>query len=65
MAMKIIADECTACGDCEPVCPSASIKVKSGMYRIDANTCTECEDAADSPQCVAVCPGGENTIVYC
>lgn len=64
MALKIIADECTACGDCKPVCPSKSITEKSGIFRINADTCTECDDEADSPQCVAVCPGGDNCIVY-
>ena len=63
MAMKIITDECTACGDCVPVCPTTSVFVKGGNYRINAETCTECEDQ-DSPKCVAACPGGENTIVY-
>lgn len=63
MAMKILLDECTACGDCEPVCPNVAITQKAGNYRINADKCTECEDE-DSPKCVAVCPGGENTIVY-
>jgi ferredoxin len=64
MALKIIADECTACGDCKPACPSKSITEKGGVFRINAETCTECEGEADSPQCVAVCPGGDNTIAY-
>lgn len=64
MAMKILADECTACGDCKPVCPTTSITQKGGNFRINAETCTECEGEADSPKCVAVCPGGESTIVY-
>jgi ferredoxin len=55
MALKIISDECTACGDCEPVCPTKSIKPKKGVYAIDPNTCTECEGEHDSPQCVDVC----------
>ena len=62
MAMKIISDECTACGDCKPVCPTSSITAKGGIYRITADTCTECD--GDSPQCVAVCPAGDNCIVY-
>lgn len=65
MAMKIIVDECTACGDCEPVCPSAAITQKGGIYRINPDTCTECDGDADSPQCVSVCPGADSTIVYC
>ncbi len=64
MALKILADECTACGDCKPVCPTTSITQKSGVFRINAETCTECDGEHDSPQCISVCPGGEGTIVY-
>ncbi len=56
MALKIVADLCTACGDCEPDCPTASIKPKKGVYVIDANSCTECEGDFDKPQCVKLCP---------
>ena len=63
MALKILMDECTSCGDCKPVCPTDSITEKSGIFKINANTCTECEDAFDEPQCVAVCPGADSTIV--
>lgn len=64
MAMKIITDECTACGDCKPVCPTSSITDKKGVFKIDPETCNECEGDADSPQCLAVCPAGEACIVY-
>ena len=56
MAMTIDLDQCTACGDCKPVCPTDSIKVKRGSYRIEADTCTECEGEYEDPQCLAVCP---------
>ncbi len=56
MAMKINADMCTSCGDCEPECPTASISVKKGLYVISASGCTECEGDYDKPQCVKVCP---------
>ena len=56
MAMKINQDLCTACADCEPVCPTASIKVKKGMYSINKDECTECEGEYDKPQCVKICP---------
>jgi ferredoxin len=56
MALKIVADLCTACGDCEPDCPTASIKPKKGVYIIDAESCTECEGDYDKPQCVKLCP---------
>ncbi len=56
MALKIVAELCTACGDCEPDCPTASIKPKKGVYIIDADSCTECEGDYDKPQCVKLCP---------
>lgn len=55
MALKIVRDVCTACGDCEPVCPTKSIKPFKGVYAIDAGTCTECEGESNTPQCVDVC----------
>ena len=63
MAMKILPDECTACGDCKPVCPTTSIFVKGGNYKINVDTCTECE-GEDSPKCVIACPAGDACIVY-
>ena len=56
MALKIVAELCTACGDCEPECPTTSIKARKGVYVIDADTCTECEGDFDKPQCVKLCP---------
>ncbi|QKS29078.1 MAG: Ferredoxin-1 [Accumulibacter sp.] len=64
MAMKIIQAECTSCGDCKPVCPTNSITSKGGMYRINADTCTECDDQFDSPRCLDACPAGESCIVF-
>ncbi|THF56903.1 4Fe-4S dicluster domain-containing protein [Pseudothauera rhizosphaerae] len=64
MALKILVDECTSCGDCKPVCPTKSITDKGGIFKINADTCTECEDGYDEPQCVSVCPGADNTIVF-
>ena len=55
MAMQIIADLCTACGDCEPVCPTAAIIPSKGVYAIKADICTECEPDHDLPQCLNVC----------
>lgn len=54
MAYQIVKDLCTACGDCEPVCPTQSITPFKGRYRINADTCNECEDQ-DMPQCVSTC----------
>jgi ferredoxin len=56
MAMKIDSNLCTACGDCEPECPTTSIKPKKGVYFIDSETCTECEGDFDKPKCVELCP---------
>ena len=63
MAMKITQAECTSCGDCVPVCSTKSIVEKGGIFKINKDTCTECEEF-DSPKCVDTCPGGETCIVY-
>ncbi len=55
MAYAIVRDLCTACGDCEPLCPSKSIKPFKGVYMIEADSCTECEEEFDFPQCLDVC----------
>ncbi len=55
MAMQIVRSACTACGDCEPVCPTKSITPFKGVYKIDPNTCNECEGEFDMPQCVNAC----------
>ncbi|AID34751.1 ferredoxin (plasmid) [Mesorhizobium huakuii 7653R] len=56
MAFKIIASQCAQCGVCEFECPSRAIKFKGEGYVIESNTCTECEGAFDTQQCVYVCP---------
>jgi ferredoxin len=55
MALKIVASLCTACTDCEPVCPTKSIKPFKGVFKIEEETCTECDGEFDSPQCLDVC----------
>lgn len=55
MAYFIVAEECISCGDCEPVCPTASIYEEKGVFKITESTCTECEGDFDVPQCVKVC----------
>ena len=54
MAMTI-TDECTACGLCMEPCPTESI-TEGDIYIINPDTCNECEDVVDGPQCVDVCP---------
>ena len=55
MALKIVEELCTSCGDCEPECPTASITPKRGVFVINADTCTECEPDYDMPKCQEVC----------
>ena len=55
MALQIVMDLCTACGDCEPVCPTNSIAPFKGLFKIESSTCTECEGDFDTPQCLDVC----------
>ncbi|MES9990889.1 MAG: 4Fe-4S binding protein [Candidatus Thiodiazotropha sp.] len=55
MAFQIVRDVCTACSDCEPVCPTQSIVPFKGVFKIEAETCTECEGDHDVPQCLDVC----------
>jgi ferredoxin len=55
MALKIVRDLCTACGDCEPICPTQSITPFKGVFKIAADTCTECEGEFDNPKCLEVC----------
>ena len=54
----IIAESCLSCGACEPGCPNKAISEKRGMYEIDADKCTECIGAYESPMCADVCPIG-------
>jgi len=64
MAMKINQSECASCGDCKKVCPTQSITEKGGIFKINKDTCTECDGVADSPQCVTACSGGDRCIAY-
>lgn len=55
MAVQIDASMCTACGDCEPVCPTNSIVPKKGVFQVKAETCTECDGESEFPKCMEVC----------
>ena len=63
MPMKILVAECTSCGACIEACPTESIADKKGIVKINKETCTQCEDQADGPKCVAACPAGDDCIV--
>ncbi|MGE5547280.1 MAG: YfhL family 4Fe-4S dicluster ferredoxin [Solirubrobacterales bacterium] len=51
-----ITDDCTSCDACVPVCPNTAITAGDVIYHIDADRCSECVGAEDSPQCQLVCP---------
>lgn len=55
MAYKI-NDDCSACGLCEPECPTNSISEGEDIYVVDPETCVECEGYFDTAQCAEVCP---------
>lgn len=55
MSLKI-TDDCTSCDACVSVCPNDAISAGDIVYSIDAERCTECVGAEDSPQCQLVCP---------
>jgi len=55
MSLKI-TDDCTSCDACVSACPNNAISPGDVIYLIDANLCTECVGAEDSPQCQMVCP---------
>ena len=55
MAMTIVDEECTSCGDCMPVCPMGAVLKKKGLYVIDQEACTICEGEFDLPQCEEAC----------
>lgn len=42
----VIHDNCTACGDCKPECPTEAISA-GDIYVIDADACIDCGMCAD------------------
>ena len=56
MANKIVTDDCTNCGACEPECPNQAIASGDERYIIDPEKCSECVGSFDSSQCAGVCP---------
>ena len=55
MAMKVLED-CINCAACETECPNEAIHAADPVFVVEAEKCTECVGAHDSPRCVAVCP---------
>ena len=55
MAM-VIQEDCISCGACEPECANEAISQGDTIYLVDADKCTECVGAFDTPKCVEVCP---------
>lgn len=55
MAFRIV-DSCVNCWACEPLCPSAAIRVAKPHFLIDASQCTECRGDYADPQCASICP---------
>ena len=40
MSMKIVVDDCIACGACEPECPNEAIS-HTDTYVVDASRCVD------------------------
>jgi ferredoxin len=52
-----ISNQCIACENCLPYCPTGAIKQKeNGKYAIDSNLCNDCADFYGVAQCMAGCP---------
>ncbi|MGL1901519.1 MAG: 4Fe-4S binding protein [Fibrobacterales bacterium] len=50
MAVTILKDKCTGCGDCVEVCPTDALEVIDGLCIVDEDECTDCG------ACVDECP---------
>jgi len=56
MANKIVTEDCTSCGACEPECPNQAISQGDDAYVIDSAKCDECAKTGGDPTCISVCP---------
>lgn len=56
MALFIDEDECLSCGDCVDECPTNSISETMVAFKINPESCNECEGENDEPQCKTICP---------
>lgn len=52
----IRAEQCTGCGACLEVCPTAALYLVEGKATLDRALCRECE------ACLAACPTGAITV---
>jgi NAD-dependent dihydropyrimidine dehydrogenase PreA subunit len=50
MAVTIVKDKCTGCGDCVDVCPTDALEVVDGLCIVDEDECTDCG------ACIDECP---------
>ncbi|EAT15487.1 4Fe-4S binding protein [Desulfuromonas acetoxidans] len=49
MSYRILEEDCTACGECEPVCPVDCISAKdNGKRLINEEECIDCGACADA-----------------
>jgi len=55
MALEII-EGCVNCWACLPLCPNEAIIQAAPHFLIEAERCSECAEAFDTPQCAAICP---------
>ena len=52
-----ISNQCIACENCLPHCPTNAIEKKdNGKFAIDPTICNDCVDTYGVPQCMAGCP---------
>ncbi len=52
-----ISDQCIACENCNPYCPTEAIsKNNNGKFSINPNLCNDCVGSYGVAQCMAGCP---------
>lgn len=51
-----IANLCTQCNQCIPVCPTGAVKQEGEGLWIDPTLCNDCHGLFEIPQCVSNCP---------
>ena len=56
MPFEIVAELCTGCAKCPPVCPVEAISEGESYYEIDPQVCCDCVGYAEEALCLAICP---------